>query len=139
VDFHRLPRIVSPLVVSLALLSLPACGDERDEGDDASTGLMTSIGDSAETGGDGEIYDVSPDTGGGGCEEGMGGGGNDGVKEFSYIWISNSAEATVSKIDTREGIEVARYKTSSSSGGNPSRTRGGSRNSDSLLRWTPRT
>lgn len=31
--------------------------------------------------------------------------------EFSYIWIANSPEGTVSKIDTQTAIEVARYRT----------------------------
>src|SRR5690606_27223764 len=31
--------------------------------------------------------------------------------EFSYIWISNSPAGTVSKIDTKTRIEVARYRT----------------------------
>jgi hypothetical protein len=85
------------------------------------TGVVTTVGETGDND-DGEIYDVGQDSGGGGCEEGQGSDGNDGVKEFSYIWISNSAEATVSKIDTREGVELARYRTSASTGGNPSRT-----------------
>ncbi|RMG94371.1 MAG: hypothetical protein D6705_16445 [Deltaproteobacteria bacterium] len=52
----------------------------------------------------------------------MGGGGNGDV-EFSYIWIANSAEGTVSKIDTKTGVEVGRYYTDPSmGGGSPSRT-----------------
>ncbi len=41
---------------------------------------------------------------------------------FPYIWIANATEGTVSKLDTRTGREVARYRTGSSSGTNPSRT-----------------
>lgn len=37
------------------------------------------------------------------------------VKPFPYAWVANSADGTVSKIDTRTGVEVARYQT----GANP--------------------
>lgn len=42
--------------------------------------------------------------------------------EFSYIWIANSSEGTVSKIDTRTRTEVARYRTGPERGPDPSRT-----------------
>jgi hypothetical protein len=42
--------------------------------------------------------------------------------EFSYIWIANSPEGTVSKIDTRTRVEVARYYTGPSMADDPSRT-----------------
>ena len=38
--------------------------------------------------------------------------------KFSYIWIANSQEATVSKLNTKTGAEVARYKACA----DPSRT-----------------
>ncbi|ACL75456.1 Kelch repeat-containing protein [Ruminiclostridium cellulolyticum] len=41
---------------------------------------------------------------------------------FPYIWIANAGEGTVSKIDTRTGMEVARYRTGSTTGTSPSRT-----------------
>jgi Streptogramin lyase len=41
---------------------------------------------------------------------------------FPFIWIANAAEGTVSKLDTRNGREVARYRTGTTSGTNPSRT-----------------
>jgi len=41
---------------------------------------------------------------------------------FSYIWVPNSNEGTVSKVDTRTGMEVARYRTGPKGNGNPSRT-----------------
>src|SRR5688500_18936506 len=44
---------------------------------------------------------------GGDCPGGMGGG--DVV--FSNIWIANSPEGTVSKIDTKTVVELARYRT----------------------------
>jgi len=40
------------------------------------------------------------------------GGGGGGMIEFSYIWIANSGEGTVSKINTFDGIEEGRYYTS---------------------------
>jgi len=54
-----------------------------------------------------------------GCGEGGGGGGS---PDFSYIWIANSNESTVSKINTESLIEEARYITRPDSAGNPSRT-----------------
>jgi hypothetical protein len=45
-----------------------------------------------------------------------------GNNEWSYIWIANSAEHTVSKINTRTLIEEGRYYTRADQSGNPSRT-----------------
>ncbi len=43
--------------------------------------------------------------------------------EFSYIWIANSGDDTLSKVDTETAMEVARYRTCPlSSGCSPSRT-----------------
>ncbi len=42
--------------------------------------------------------------------------------EFSYIWIANAEEGTVSKLDTRTVDEVARYIVRPDSAGSPSRT-----------------
>ena len=39
-----------------------------------------------------------------------------------FIWVPNSNEGTVSKVDTRTGRELGRYRTGPSSGGDPSRT-----------------
>ncbi len=62
-----------------------------------------------------------PDGGnGGGC---LGGGGAIcGESEWSYIWIANSSEATISKINTRTLTEEGRYYTRPDHSGNPSRT-----------------
>ena len=38
-----------------------------------------------------------------------------------FIWISNSGEGTISKINVDSGLEVARYRTGPTSAGNPSR------------------
>lgn len=44
--------------------------------------------------------------------------------ETAFIWIANTGEGTVSKVDTRTRVEVARYRTGPLSGGanDPSRT-----------------
>lgn len=44
------------------------------------------------------------------------------VSEFGIIWVANSPESTVSKIDTTTVQEVARYRTRADGAGNPSRT-----------------
>ncbi len=42
---------------------------------------------------------------------------------FPFIWIANSAEGTISKLDTRTGTELGRYRTApDNTGANPSRT-----------------
>lgn len=53
------------------------------------------------------------------CAMGGGGGGDD---MLSFIWIANSSQGTVSKIDTMTGVEEGRYDSTPQSGGNPSRT-----------------
>ncbi|MCA9715129.1 MAG: hypothetical protein H6713_33680 [Myxococcales bacterium] len=58
-----------------------------------------------------------PDGGDGGC----GDGGDDDLV-FSNIWISNSPQGTVSKIDTETMVELGRYYTDAGQAGDPSRT-----------------
>lgn len=41
---------------------------------------------------------------------------------FPFIWVPNSNEGTVSKVDTRTGREIGRYRTGPKGNGNPSRT-----------------
>lgn len=68
---------------------------------------------------DGPKFDLPNPDGGSAC----GGGGKGGGSEtFSYIWIANSAESTVSKINTQTMVEEGRYLTRSDSAGSPSRT-----------------
>jgi hypothetical protein len=45
-----------------------------------------------------------------------------GEADFSYIWIANSGQSTVSKINTRTLVEEGRYITRPDQAGNPSRT-----------------
>lgn len=44
------------------------------------------------------------------------------LSTLPFIWVPNSNEGTVSKVDTLTGKELARYRTGPSSNGNPSRT-----------------
>lgn len=50
------------------------------------------------------------------------GDGQNGDLEFSFIWIANSPQGTVSKIDTQTLVELARYQVRPQGGGEPSRT-----------------
>lgn len=67
------------------------------------------------------IPDVPP---AGPCDDGSGKGGGGGGfdPDFSYIWVSNSIQSTVSKINTVSMIEEGRYMTRENSSGDPSRT-----------------
>ncbi len=79
----------------------------------------TADDDAADDMADGPKFDVgSPDGGPPACGEGVGPG--DGT--HSYIWIANSGQGTVSKINTQTIIEEARYIVRPDSAGNPSRT-----------------
>lgn len=85
----------------------------------ATTEALTSAGPTstteATTGSTGDETGTGT-TGGGGCPD-LGGD-----IEFSYIWIANSPEGTVSKIDTQTLKEVGRYRVRPQGGGEPSRT-----------------
>jgi streptogramin lyase len=129
----RLRRPIS--LVSLVLLA-SACGDGSSDGTADGVGISISASgiesgiDSGmmETGtADGNdsntTTSTSNTTGGtkfdlgtadsmgnaGDCGDGMGGGGMGGGM-YSYIWIANSPEGTVSKINTKTAIEEARYR-----------------------------
>jgi hypothetical protein len=52
----------------------------------------------------------------GGC------GGGDGDLQYSYIWVANSSQNTVSKINTQTLVEEGRYYTRPDGLGSPSRT-----------------
>ncbi|MCA9707649.1 MAG: hypothetical protein KDK70_17500 [Myxococcales bacterium] len=95
-------------------------GTESNEGSGAVDGTATA---GTDDGNNGTKFDlgVSPDGGAGGCDGGGGGGGG-GAPDFSYIWIANSAEGTVSKIDTQTMVELGRYIVRPDANGNPSRT-----------------
>lgn len=62
-------------------------------------------------------FDVASPDGGASCGGGMGGG-----ETLSYIWIANSPQGTVSKINTQTMIEEGRYVVRPDAAGSPSRT-----------------
>ena len=68
-------------------------------------------------------FDVGGETGGpeGDPCAGEGGGGGGQNLELSYIWIANSSQGTISKINTQTMIEEGRYQAKPSNG-DPSRT-----------------
>ncbi|MBK9757000.1 MAG: hypothetical protein IPO88_26600 [Nannocystis sp.] len=81
-----------------------------------SDGVTSGPTSTADTGG-GPKFDlgVQPDAGTPGC----GDSGGEPDTMFSYIWIANSGQGTVSKINTKTGIEEGRYYVE---GASPSRT-----------------
>ncbi len=81
-----------------------------------STGDVSTGTTDSPTGG-GFKLDVGavPDVGTGECQSMCG------VSDFSYIWIANSSQGTVSKINTRTLVEEGRYLTRETPG-SPSRT-----------------
>jgi hypothetical protein len=130
-------------LVAIAVVVAFGCGEERT---DAQTGTasaggttgsgsasdptdpVTSAGtttsasdttgqavDSSDDGG--PIFDLMPpDAPAETCSEACG------ETRWSYIFVSNSSEATLSKIDTRTLVEEGRYRTRPDGSGNPSRT-----------------
>lgn len=96
---------------------------EGMEGSSTSGGQPGSGGqDEGSEGADDDPPSTAFDLGGtpppSGCNPGeVGGGGG----TFSYIWIGNSPQGTVSKIDTETGVELGRYR-SSAGVNSPSRT-----------------
>ena len=126
------PHTKALLLASLTTVGA-ACGDDSGgDGSGGSAGISDSgINLSGTTGDESEdetgelLLDLgngsgSPDpTAGGDCP------GNGGTDEdaYSIIWIANSPEGTVSKIDTRTRTELARYYTGPTQGADdPSRT-----------------
>jgi hypothetical protein len=94
-------------------------GDDGDGGTGQSASADDGVDGSDE---EGAKFDLGPQPDASlGCDGGGGGNGG-GVADFSYIWIANSAESTVSKINTDSLVEEGRYITRPDSNGNPSRT-----------------
>jgi hypothetical protein len=76
-----------------------------------------STGDASSGSSGGFKFDLPQgDAGTGSCEFKCGN------TDWSYVWIANSGEHTLSKIDTRTMTEVGRYITRADQFGNPSRT-----------------
>jgi len=115
-----LRRALGVLVATIACVSVAACSG-ADEPDGRNTG-----GNGDGDGGGGTGFDDG--TGG----DGDGGDGDGSVVPMpidedltvagTFIWIANSEEGTVSKIDTRTMEELGRYLTNPSGDGHPSRT-----------------
>ena len=90
-------------------------GDTSAGSASATSGGSSSSGTSGGSTG-GIKFDVGAIPDGGGVQCGCGN------KDWSYIWIANSGEHTVSKINTRTLVEEGRYYTRPDQSGNPSRT-----------------
>ncbi len=95
-------------------------GDADGTGGSAGTAASNDGADAADEGGIKFDMPPPPDINAA-CGSGGGGGGG-GAADFSYIWIANSNESTVSKVNTESMIEEGRYITRPDSVGNPSRT-----------------
>jgi hypothetical protein len=103
-------------------------GDASADGADAPGDASQGGSSAADSGGvdDGgsngalPLWDVGtmPDFG---DQVGCGDGGG-GKLDFSYIWIANSSQSAVSKINTQTLAEEGRYYTRDDNAGNPSRT-----------------
>ena len=115
---------------TLATIGDPGTATATSTGSTGSTGAgatgtdtATSVGSASATttgtSGTPPKFDLGtfPDAG-----QGCGGGGGGGDPEFSYIWIANSSQGTVSKIDTQTMQELGRYVVRPDGGGSPSRT-----------------
>jgi hypothetical protein len=103
------------------------CGDDSGSGGDGmGDGIesLTSLGDTtAEGDGDGDGDDELDTTGDGDGDGDTGDPCQGGIGDVEgFIWIANSGEGTVSKIDTVTGVELGRYIVRPDSAGSPSRT-----------------
>jgi hypothetical protein len=135
-------RAATTILVLLAGSLASACGGRGDEATSLfGEGPEGEAGSAEDTSsGDGDPGDGDPGDGDGDPGDGDGDDGGtkfdmaplpdagDGLEcgcgnnEWSYIWIANSSEHTVSKINTRTLIEEGRYYTRADQSGNPSRT-----------------
>ncbi|MDH5674546.1 MAG: hypothetical protein OEZ06_20635 [Myxococcales bacterium] len=118
-------------VVALAAAMVAGCSADNS-GTDGSRGNLTNGGGFGNAT-DGTSSDgTDPAAGGFGNSGGNTAGGDTGTTpvftqppvtvEASFIWIANSAQGTVSKLDTRTMTELGRYLTSPNGTGLPSRT-----------------
>ncbi len=129
-----MPRQRGLTLVALLASACSGAGRDTDDPPPPSTSITETDSSPSASGAsadatEGEKFDA---LGGGGImppvecpAAGDGEAGASGVSDldFTYVWIANSTEGTVSKIDTRTSTEVARYFTSPMEGaGDPSRT-----------------
>jgi len=103
-----------------------ASASDTDDSDSASGGSGGSADPSAGDDDGVPKFDVGGDTDGPSGDpcagDGNGGGGGGGSQlELSYIWIANSSQGTISKINTQTMVEEGRYY-AKPAGGDPSRT-----------------
>ncbi len=93
---------------------------DGESGDVPDSGGPASGASGADSTGDDELkFDLGGDeTASPGCADGDGGG----APSFSYIWIANTSQGTVSKVNTQTGVEEGRYRTSAAGSDSPSRT-----------------
>ena len=95
-------------------------GSAASQGTETSNASQATTNDDADSGLPKTDVGAQPDFGGMAC--GGGGGGMGGEPDFSYIWIANSAQNTISKIDTQTLVELGRYLVRPDGLGSPSRT-----------------
>ncbi len=106
-------------------VDLDGTGSDDDgpkSGPDTNTSTSNSASTTASTSGSSTSSDsdeTSATTEPGECAD-LGITGDD--VEIAYLWVANSAEGTVSKIDTRSGLELARYLAGPPDQAEPSRT-----------------
>lgn len=119
------PKKVSSMALCVASgVALWGCGgDVREDAlPTTATGITVSAGNGSGTG---DAADSGATEGLDGSGDGKLDVGDDGVGPFGaigYIWIANSAEGTVSKINTETLVEEGRYLTREDGQGDPSRT-----------------
>ena len=117
-------------VIALSMGVLFSCGDDKGGGGGADTdtdgGIVLSATDSATESPDEDDGKEKLDAGVPGDTDGAGDCNGDpmgGDQSFSVIWIANSPEGTVSKIDTKTREELGRFFTGPAEGDDdPSRT-----------------
>jgi streptogramin lyase len=123
-------------MLSAALLAISCGSTERDENGGVDEGGWLTQGaegttddgpgndDGASAGGDKLDVGGASDVPVGGCAGDHGGQGPMGESEieFSYIWVANSDQGTISKIDTQTLQEMGRYLVRPDGAGSPSRT-----------------
>lgn len=123
----------------VCLWSIGCSGSSSDDGAEGADGTATDSGVVSVGKADGSSSGASGSTAGEGGQEGGGAGirfdvgsptggdpgcgaGEEGGITFSHIWIANTGEGTVSKINTKTGVEEARYATGDQNNPDPSRT-----------------
>jgi hypothetical protein len=121
------------------ILAAASCGGAGDDGDVWNSGEgsaqpttgesdstpVDSSGGATEAGTTGTTGTVDEDSSGGGTKLDVGPPGGGGIGcgcEAAYIWVANSPQGTVSKINTETMVEEGRYITRPDGNGDPSRT-----------------